>query len=163
MAARPPPVRIAIRVEAGNWPAAKQLRQIAARTIRAASGAGIRIPPGAEVSLLFTDDAHMAELNARWRGVRKSTNVLSFPALSKHPGFAPSLGDIVLAFETVRRESRERGLKFEDHMTHLVLHGFLHLLGFDHAKDDEAETMEGLETAILGGLGIEDPHRASGV
>jgi probable rRNA maturation factor len=159
-----PAVQIDIRIEAGDWPPARHLRALAARTVKAAAEAGLDLPREAEVSLLFTDDAHMAKLNAGWRGVEKTTNVLSFSAplaSAKDPGFPPFLGDIALAFETIRQESRERGLKFEDHLTHLVLHGFLHLLGFDHAKDDEADRMEGLETAILGGLGIKDPHRVS--
>jgi probable rRNA maturation factor len=159
-----PKVHIDIRIEAGDWPAARGLRALVERTIRAAAAGAPGVPPEAEVSVLFTDDAQMAKLNAGWRGIEKSTNVLSFPASSaswKDHGFPPFLGDIVLALETIRRESREQGLKFEDHLTHLVLHGFLHLLGFDHAKDDEADRMEGLETAVLGGLGIKDPHRTS--
>ncbi len=159
-----PVVRVDIRVEAGDWPPARRLRTLAERAIKAAAAAHIDLPPEAEISLLFTDDAHMAKLNADWRGIEKSTNVLSFPAVSassKDHAFPPFLGDMALAFETIRRESGEQGLKFEDHLTHLVLHGFLHLLGFDHAKNDEADRMEGLETAILGGLGIKDPHRTS--
>jgi probable rRNA maturation factor len=161
---RSPKVHIDIRIEAGDWPAARRLRALAEQTIQAAVASGLEVPPRAEVSLLFTDDAQMKKLNAGWRHTDKSTNVLSFlqsPMPSKDHGFRPFLGDIALALETIRRESDERGLKFEDHLTHLVLHGFLHLLGFDHAKDDEADRMEGLETAVLGGLGIKDPHRTS--
>lgn len=155
-------VSIDIRVEAGDWPPGRQLRALARRALAGALSAGVEAPAGAEVSLLFTDDLHMKALNAAWRGVEKSTNVLSFSANLADRSFQPFLGDIALAAETIRRESAEQGLKFEDHLTHLVLHGFLHLLGFDHAKDDEADRMEGLETVILGGLGIKDPHRASG-
>lgn len=157
-------MRVEIRIDAGDWPPVRLLRTLAQRVVGAAVEAGLNLPPEAEVSVLFTDDAHMAKLNADWRGIEKSTNVLSFPAgapSSKDPGFRPFLGDVVLALETIRGESGEQGLKFEDHLTHLVLHGFLHLLGFDHVKDDEADRMEGLEATILGGLGIKDPHRTS--
>jgi probable rRNA maturation factor len=76
--------------------------------------------------------------------------------------FPHVLGDVALAFETIDRESKAQGLTLEDHLTHLIVHGFLHLIGFDHAKNDEADRMEGLEAAILGGLGIKDPYRAPG-
>ena len=154
--------RIAIRVEAGAWPPAGRLRALADRTVAAAVAHGLRVPPGSELSLLFTDDAHTRALNARWRKSDETTNVLSFPGSQESAGFGPFLGDVAFAFETIDRESAAQGLTFEDHLTHLILHGFLHLLGFDHAKHDEADRMEGLETAILGGLGIKDPYRAPG-
>ena len=154
---------IAIRVEAGAWPPPRRLRALAERAVGAAITHGLGVPADADLSLLFTDDAHMRGLNATWRKSDKTTNVLSFPAdASGSPGFGPFLGDLALAFETIDRESAALGLTFEDHLTHLILHGFLHLLGFDHAKDGEADRMEGLETAILGGLGIKDPYRAPG-
>ena len=154
--------KIAIRVEAGAWPPARRLRALAERAVAAAIAHGLRVPPGSELSLLFTDDAHMRALNAMWRKSDETTNVLSFPGSQESAGFGSFLGDVAFAFETIDRESAAQGLTFEDHLTHLILHGFLHLLGFGHAKDDEADRMEGLETAILGGLGIKDPYRAPG-
>jgi probable rRNA maturation factor len=110
-----------------------------------------------EVSVLFADDAVVRDLNARFRGKDKSTNVLSFPAVSA--GHAPlALGDIVLAFETVEREAEADGKPFRDHAAHLLVHGLLHLLGYDHEADDEAEDMERRETEILAALGIPDPY-----
>ncbi len=115
-----------------------------------------------EVSLVFTDDAHVRVLNSQYRGKDAPTNVLSFPAAPVIPGrFGPPLGDIVLAAETVAREADEGGLTIVDHLTHLIIHGFLHLLGHDHENDDEAIVMERLETAILERLGIADPYAGS--
>ena len=117
----------------------------------------------AEVSVLFADDAFVRDLNARWRGQDKPTNVLSFPAApEKAPGPRPPgprpLGDIVLAFETVAREAREAGKPFDHHAAHLLVHGFLHLLGYDHETDAEAAVMEAREVRILETLDIPDPY-----
>jgi probable rRNA maturation factor len=112
----------------------------------------------AEVSILLTDDAHQRVLNRDWRSIDKSTNVLSFP---QRPPFAPVeglVGDISLAYETLARESFEQGLGFVEHFTHLVVHGFLHLLGHDHVEEAEAFQMESLETRTLAVLGIADPY-----
>jgi probable rRNA maturation factor len=111
------------------------------------------------VSLVFTDDASVRVLNRDYRGKDKPTNVLSFPAPQLVPGrFGPLIGDIVVARETVAAESAADGLTFADHLTHLIVHGFLHLVGYDHETDDEAAVMEGLETSILQQLGIADPY-----
>ncbi len=111
----------------------------------------------AEVSILFADDAFVRDLNARWRGQDKPTNVLSFPAAEAGP--APrTLGDIVLAFETVEREAREAGKRFDHHAAHLLVHGFLHLLGYDHETDEDAAVMESREVRILETLDIPDPY-----
>ncbi len=112
----------------------------------------------AEVSVLFADDAFVRDLNARWRGQDKPTNVLSFPAAPENIPGPRMLGDIVLAYETVAREAREAGKTFEHHTAHLLVHGFLHLLGFDHETDDEAADMEARETRILETLDIPDPY-----
>jgi probable rRNA maturation factor len=112
--------------------------------------------PEAEVSILFTDDAHIQRLNAAWRGKDKPTNVLSFPQ-----GAGPLLGDVVLASETVAREAALAGKPLEAHMVHLIVHGFLHLLGYDHEREDEAEEMEALERAALERMGIADPYAAA--
>lgn len=111
------------------------------------------------VTVVLTDDEEIQLLNRDWRGFDKPTNVLSFPA-APVPGDADErpLGDIVLALETVRREATEEGKPLADHVSHLAVHGLLHLLGHDHETDDEAEAMEDLERRILAMLGIADPY-----
>lgn len=113
-----------------------------------------------ELSLVFTDDADIRGINDKWRHIDKPTNVLSFPALDMVPGQQPGpiLGDIVIARETVQREAAEEHKKFDDHLAHLIVHGLLHLTGYDHQNDEEAEQMEELERKILGSLGISDPY-----
>ncbi|UNF38980.1 rRNA maturation RNase YbeY [Bartonella krasnovii] len=113
-----------------------------------------------EISLLFTDDEHMAQINAQWRGKNKSTNVLSFPAFPIKAGDPPGpmLGDIIIARETVVLEAEKQGKTFQDHLTHMIVHGILHLLGYDHETDDEAHQMEMLEREILQKLSIRDPY-----
>ena len=111
----------------------------------------------AEVSILFADDAFVRGLNARWRGQDKPTNVLSFPAVGGGPG-PRSLGDIVLAYETVAREAEAAGRPFLHHTVHLLVHGFLHLLGYDHETDADAAVMEACEVRILETLDIPDPY-----
>ncbi len=113
-----------------------------------------------ELSLVFTDDEQIREINAEWRDKDKATNVLSFPAFPLEPGGMPGpmLGDIVIARETVEREALELEKSFEDHLTHLLVHGFLHLFGYDHMDEEEAEEMESLETRILAVLGLSDPY-----
>jgi probable rRNA maturation factor len=116
----------------------------------------------AEVAVMLTDDAGIRTLNSNWRGIDKPTNVLSFPALQA-PAGAPSdaprmLGDIAIAFQTTRKEADDEQKPFDHHLSHLAVHGFLHLIGYDHENDDDAEAMEGLETEILAQLGIPDPY-----
>ena len=120
----------------------------------------------AEVSILLTDDRAARALNHAWRGRDQATNVLSFPAFDLDPEALPeapprpqaTLGDIVLALETVRREALQEGRSLDAHLCHLVVHGTLHLLGFDHEAEPAAERMEALEGVILNGLGIADPY-----
>ena len=113
-----------------------------------------------ELSLVFTNDADIREINGKWRHIDKPTNVLSFPAFALQPGQEPEeiLGDIVIARETVEREAAEEDKSFDDHLSHLVVHGLLHLMGYDHQNDEEAEQMETLERKILASLGISDPY-----
>jgi len=113
-----------------------------------------------EVSLLLTDDVHQQALNLKWRGLDKPTNVLSFPAGDDptSPDQALLLGDISLAYETVAAEAQDQQKTFDDHVSHLLVHGLLHLLGFDHDSDADAEEMETLEIEILQGLGISSPY-----
>jgi probable rRNA maturation factor len=135
----------------------------AARAARAAlRGAASRLRARrAELSLVLADDGTVRRLNRRWRGRDRATNVLSFPAAEPPPRGAPLLlGDVVLAFETVRREAKAQGKSLADHLAHLVTHGVLHLIGYDHAADAEARRMEGLERRILRRLGIADPYGA---
>ena len=125
-------------------------------------------PDPVEISLLACDDARIAALNADFRGNTRPTNVLSWPSDDRAaevagaipaPFHDPELGDIALSYDTCAREASEMGLAFADHVTHLTVHGILHLLGYDHLRDLDATLMEGLETAILGKLGIADPYK----
>ena len=118
----------------------------------------MKVAGAAEVSILLTDDAHQRVLNREWRKIDKPTNVLSFPQLEPFTPVAGLVGDITLARETLEREADEQGTAFADHFTHLVVHGFLHLLGYDHEDDEEAREMESLEVSVLATLGIADPY-----
>lgn len=121
----------------------------------------------AEACLRLTGDDEIEALNRDFRAAVKPTNVLSFPALSLDelralPADAPALlGDVVVAYGVARREAGAEGKSLPDHLSHLIVHGMLHLLGYDHIEERDAVAMEGLETAILAGLGIADPHAES--
>lgn len=152
-----PPLEIAVIRNADGWP--DHFDALAEKAILAAlAGAKPGIKGAAEISILLTDDAEQRELNAQYRGKDASTNVLSFPQIEPFEPVIGILGDITLARETLIREAEEQGTRLEDHFTHLVVHGFLHILGYDHLDEDEALEMEGLETQILAGLGIADPY-----
>lgn len=123
---------------------------------RALASAATAQSVGGTVSLLLGDDATIAALNKEFRAKDGPTNVLSFPpAEPAEPGF---LGDIALAAETVAAEAEAQGKSFDSHAAHLVVHGFLHLLGYDHMNEADAEAMEARERAILAEIGIEDPY-----
>jgi probable rRNA maturation factor len=140
----------------------------------AASLVHLGLPPeGFEISLMGCNDARIAALNADFRGKPQPTNVLSWPAediAPAAPGAAPAkpapgtsedpneLGDIAIAFDTCQREAADAGRPIADHATHLLVHATLHLLGYDHIRDEDAATMEGIEVAILAGLGVADPY-----
>jgi probable rRNA maturation factor len=145
-----------------RWRATLAARTLGRQAIAASVAAcGVALSAGAELCVHLADDAHVRELNARWRGLDKPTNVLSFPAAEAADiGQARLLGDIVLAYETVAREATDEGKPLADHYRHLVVHGFLHLIGFDHETDAEAEAMEAMEARILAQLGVADPYRA---
>lgn len=152
-------IDIDVTVEAGGWPAETALRDIAARAVAAALDE-LGAAGSSELSLLFTDDAHIRVLNRDWRGKDKPTNVLSFPAFPVAPGDPPPsmLGDIAMAFETMASEAALESKPFDHHLTHLIVHGLLHLLGYDHESGEEAEEMEALERRVLARLAIPDPY-----
>lgn len=161
MSLKPAPLALALRCDHKGWkPVAPQRR-----LIRAALEAALAAPPvqpmaGAEVSVLLTGDARMREINRNWRSQDRPTNVLSFPAApASQITQSPMLGDIVIAFETVEREAHAENKAFGDHLAHLVIHGFYHLLGDDHESDRQARVMEARETSALARLGINDPYR----
>ncbi|MDK3019032.1 rRNA maturation RNase YbeY [Pseudodonghicola flavimaris] len=132
-------------------------------------------PELCEIALLACDDTRIAALNADFRDKPTATNVLSWPAeelAAEAPGGIPDLpepdftgeiplGDIAIAYGTCAREATEQGKSLADHCTHLIIHGLLHLLGYDHIRDPDATLMEGLEIEILGSLGLNDPYNAS--
>lgn len=131
-------------------------------TVRAAiAAAAARVPGDGEVSVLLADDAALRALNRDWRGIDKPTNVLSFPAAAPATAGVPALlGDIAVAFETLDREARSEAKPVLHHLAHLAVHGYLHLLGYDHQTDSEAEAMEALEREILAVMRIPDPYSA---
>lgn len=152
---------IAISVHGGNWGKQPALRSLVGRAVSAAiSVAALEFPRGAELSIVFTDDAGMTRINGQWRGKAKPTNVLSFPGSQLAPGdkAGPVLGDIVLARETIEREAALEDKPIDDHVLHLVIHGFLHLFGYDHDNEADATIMENLESQALAVLGVEDPY-----
>ncbi|MEM9108085.1 MAG: rRNA maturation RNase YbeY [Pseudomonadota bacterium] len=159
-------IDLQLTIEADGWPEARHLDNLCRATVSACcayltreTGQVFRAD-GCELSLLFTDDAMMREINSQWRNQDKTTNVLSFAASPVRQGEQPGpvLGDIVFALETVRREAAELGIPFDNHLSHLVVHGFLHLLGYDHMNDADAAVMEGHETRILAMLDLSDPY-----
>ena len=117
-----------------------------------------RAPARAELALVLTDDVHIRQLNRQWRDQDSSTNVLSFPASAGGLAERTHLGDIVIAFETLAREAAAENKPFDHHLAHLAIHGFLHLLGYDHEDDDSAAQMERTERLALEALGIPDPY-----
>jgi len=153
-------VALEISVPSALWRGLPRARALARETIAAAvAESGFASEEGAEVSLCLADDARLRALNLRWRGLDKPTNVLSFPAAPPgRPAGSITLGDIALSYETLAREASELGVPLADHYRHLVAHGFLHLIGYDHGKAKEAERMEALETRIMARLGAADPY-----
>jgi probable rRNA maturation factor len=153
-------ISVDILAESALWGEAESWRsEVETAVAMAAAAADAEIADDAELSLVLTDDAAIRMLNRDHRGLDKPTNVLSFPQDDPDAdAYGPLLGDIVVAHETVAREADEEGISFQEHFLHMIVHGFLHLVGYDHMNDDEAEEMEGLETAILARLGIANPY-----
>ncbi len=153
-------IALDVSVDDDAWTAldVDALAERCAKTLIATAPAGLR--PG-EIAILFTNNDAVRELNATWRGKDRPTNVLSFPAvdeLALPPDIPQPLGDVVLAFGVCAAEAAEKGVSIQDHASHLVIHGFLHLIGYDHQGEDEAEVMEDLERRLLLDLGIADPY-----
>ncbi|WP_425354551.1 rRNA maturation RNase YbeY [Jiella sonneratiae] len=155
---------IVVAVDAGGWISSLGRDRLVFLTGRALAAAarhlGLPAALATEISVTYADDATVREANHAWRGKDKPTNILSFPLVQLRPGKLPGplAGDLVLAFETVAREAASEEKPFADHLSHLIVHGFLHLLGYDHLDDGEAAEMEAAEIAILGSLGIADPY-----
>jgi probable rRNA maturation factor len=150
-------------VAADCWQSEPDAEATVQRAIAAASQATDADVDDAEVAVMLTDDATIRTFNKDFRGIDKPTNVLSFPApeMDTADDEAPApraLGDIAIAYETLRREADEEAKPFLHHLSHLAVHGFLHLIGHDHESDAEAEEMEALEVEILAQLGIPDPY-----
>lgn len=156
------PGEIEIDISVGNsaWGDPAPLRRLFEKALREAfAEADLRVVPGTELSLVLTDDAAIRKLNCEWRGKDKPTNVLSFPGGDEdEPPFGPLLGDIVIARETLEREAEAEKKSFDAHLTHLFIHGLLHLFGYDHQIEEEAQEMEDAERRILARLGICDPY-----
>jgi probable rRNA maturation factor len=149
-------LKIDVLVDSDRWKDAGKLKSIVRRAVTRAAAA-TRATMDTELAVVLTDDSAIRLLNRDWRGVDAATNVLSFPAKNAHGD--RHLGDIVLAFETVAREARGERKPFAHHVAHLVVHGYLHLVGYDHERDNDATAMENVEREILRQLAIPDPYR----
>jgi probable rRNA maturation factor len=152
-----------VLVVADCWQTEPDAEAVIHRAINAAAELADADVGEAEIAVMLTDDTGIQTLNSNWRGIDKPTNVLSFPALQPTGPAAPDdaprmLGDIAIAYQTTRREADDEQKPFDHHLSHLAVHGFLHLIGYDHEKDDDAEAMESLEAEILAQLGIPDPY-----
>lgn len=152
---------VEVAVEHAAWEERPELPALIMRALEAGA-ARIGLEEPAQAAVILSDDAAVRRLNLQWRGLDAPTNVLSFPSApifnhAPNPDGRP-LGDVILAYETLAREAQESGRPFDAHAVHLALHGFLHLLGYDHQTDPDAEAMERLETLILLNLGYDDPH-----
>lgn len=147
-----------VRIESNVWKGRDNVKATVRRAV--AQAAAALSTSGAELAIVLTDDAAIRSLNRRWRGIDAATNVLSFP--TKGAGSDPPLiGDIVLAYESIAREARAERKPFAHHLAHLAVHGFLHLVGYDHRLVKDAQKMEQTEREILRRLAIPDPYRAS--
>ncbi len=156
---RTSPPHIDIRIQSPLWDAQPLAEKTVRNSILAAAAA--LSTAGGEVGIVLTDDSAIRSLNRDWRGIDKPTNVLSFPGAGPATGGDTRLlGDIVIAFETLERECTDESRDFLHHLAHLAVHGFLHLHGFDHQSDAQAEEMERLESRIMARLNMPDPYRA---
>jgi probable rRNA maturation factor len=152
-----------VLVTANCWQDVPGAEAVIHRAVAAAAEMADADTGDAELAVMLTDDDGIRTLNQNWRGIDKATNVLSFPALQPTGAVGPDdaprmLGDIAIAYQTTRREADEEQKPFDHHLSHLAVHGFLHLIGYDHESDGEPEAMESLEREILAQLGIPDPY-----
>jgi probable rRNA maturation factor len=151
-------VQIDVIVRSARW----RKRPTAKATVKKAVLAAAKAvsTPRAELAIVLTDDSAIRTLNRDWRGKNAPTNVLSFPAAApgKVQSASPYIGDVVIAYQTVAREAADEGKPFNHHLAHLAVHGFLHLLGYDHENDRDANKMERLERKILKRLAVPDPY-----
>jgi probable rRNA maturation factor len=152
-------LKIDVLVDSDRWKEPAKARALVRRAV--AQAAATASTTATELAIVLTDDSAIRQLNRLWRGIDAATNVLSFPS-KRTADEPPHLGDIVLAYETIAREAAAEGKPFAHHLAHLVVHGFLHLVGYDHDKDADAETMERTERKILRRLNIPDPYRLPG-
>lgn len=152
-------IELDVNVEGGDWLTLGDVEELCRRAVETAlTAAGWT--RAASFDILLTDDAAVRILNREWRNLDKPTNVLSFPAGEQPDGpGVRHVGDIVLAYETTLREALDEGKTLADHAAHLVVHGVLHCLGYDHETDEDADAMEALEVEALGRIGIADPYR----
>lgn len=150
------PLSIDLRIADPRWEALGDVEAFAAHVL---GHAAARMQAGGEIAILLTDDAEMQALNSQWRGMDKPTDVLSFPS-DQHeiPGQPKYLGDVAVGYETALRDAEAMQRAFDGHISHLLVHGFLHLLGYDHIEAEDAKVMEPLEADILAGLGWPDPY-----
>jgi probable rRNA maturation factor len=149
-----------IQIEDTSWAILENIEKLCQKAIdQACLHAHPKPMNGAELSILFTNDAEIQTLNKQWRNINKPTNILSFPAvLPNKIAKSPLLGDLALGFETIAQEAKTDEKTFENHLIHLIIHGFLHILGYDHETDADALIMEALEIKILAKLNIGDPY-----
>jgi probable rRNA maturation factor len=157
---KPASPAVDIIVRSSHWQAVTGAEPALRRAIAAAACAVST--SGGELAIVLTDDSSIRRLNRDWRGHGAPTNVLAFPAAAARPGAPVLLGDIVIAYETAAREAAAENKPLMHHLVHLAVHGFLHLVGYDHAAEREARAMERLESAILARLGVPDPYRLTG-
>jgi probable rRNA maturation factor len=145
-----------VMVNSELWRAEPKAKYIVRRSVMAA--ADVVSTTAGELAIVLTDDSAIRQLNREWRNKDAATNVLSFPVPSQGAGETMLLGDIVIAYETTAREADAEGKPLRDHLAHLAVHGFLHLVGYDHETDREADAMESLEAVILSRLGVPNPY-----
>ena len=156
-------VAIDISIECVGWSAVvKDPDECCRSAARSALAVATALPDLPALSVLLGDDEAIAALNSQFRGKAGPTNVLSFPAGDAYPDGVVMLGDIAVARETVEREAASAGISVADHLSHMIVHGTLHLLGFDHQSDAQAEEMESLEVKVLSGMGIANPYAEPG-
>jgi probable rRNA maturation factor len=147
---------IDFRIADPRWEALGDVDALAAHVLGLAAS---HVKRSGELAVLFTSDAEMHDLNKQWRGMDKPTDVLSFPSGQPEiPGQPQYLGDVALGYETALRDAETMQRPFEGHVSHLLIHGFLHLLGYDHIEPEDAQVMEPLESDILASLGWPDPY-----